>query len=69
MALKIETLVRVFAFNGVRLPDPNPKFTVEQVRDMYLNTYPELATAAIEGPTPVNGALQYTFLRAVGAKG
>jgi PRTRC genetic system protein C len=36
---------------------------------MYVNTYPELATAAVEGPTPVNGAMQYTFVRAIGAKG
>jgi PRTRC genetic system protein C len=36
---------------------------------MYVNTYPELATAAVEGPTAVNGAMQYVFTRAVGAKG
>jgi PRTRC genetic system protein C len=28
---------------------------------MYVNTYPELATAAIEGPAPVNGTMQYVF--------
>jgi PRTRC genetic system protein C len=69
MAVTIERLERLFVFNGVKLPDPNPDFTVEQVRDMYVNTYPELATAALEGPTPVNGAMQYTFTRAIGAKG
>ena len=69
MTIKVEKLERVFLFNGAKLPDTNPDFTVEQVRDMYVNTYPELATAAIEGPTPVNGTLQYTFTRAVGAKG
>ena len=42
---------------------------MEQVRDMYVNTYPELATAAVEGPTPVNGAMEYKFVRAIGAKG
>jgi PRTRC genetic system protein C len=69
MAVKIEKLERLFVFNGVKLPDPNPDFTMEQVRDMYVNTYPELATAAVEGPTPVDGAMQYTFVRAIGAKG
>jgi PRTRC genetic system protein C len=69
MAIRIERLERLFLFNGVKLPDPNPDFTVEQVRDMYVNTYPELATAAVEGPTPVNGSMQYTFTRAIGAKG
>jgi PRTRC genetic system protein C len=54
MAVRIERLERQFVFSGVKLPDPNPDFTVEQVRDMYVNTYPELATAAVEGPTPVN---------------
>ena len=69
MSVKIEALGRVFLFNGVKLPDPNPDFSVEQVRDIYVNTYPELATAAIEGPTPGQGAMQYTFVRAIGAKG
>ena len=69
MAVKVEKLERVFLFNGVKLPDPSPEFTVEQVRDMYVNTYPELSTAAIEGPAPVDGTMQYTFTRAVGAKG
>jgi PRTRC genetic system protein C len=69
MPVQVQQLDRVFLFNGAKLPDPNPVFTVEQVRDMYVNTYPELATAAVEGPSPVNGAMQYTFTRAVGAKG
>ena len=69
MTVKIEKLERVFLFNGVKLPDPSLDFTVEQVRDTYVNTYPELATAAIEGPSPIDGTMQYTFTRAVGAKG
>ncbi len=67
--MKVETLNRVFIFNGVKLPDPAPDMSVEQVRDMYVATYPELATATVEGPSPVNGAMQYTFSRAVGVKG
>lgn len=69
MTVKIEKLERVFMFNGAKLPDVNPELSVEQVRDIYVNTYPELATAAVEGPTAVNGAMQYVFTRAVGAKG
>ena len=69
MTVKVEKLERIFLFNGAKLPDPNPEFSIEQVRGMYVNTYPELATAAIEGPTPVNSAMQYVFTRAVGAKG
>jgi PRTRC genetic system protein C len=67
--MKVETLNRVFIFNGVKLPDPDPNMTVEGVRDMYVATYPELATATVEGPSPLNGAMQYTFTRAVGVKG
>jgi PRTRC genetic system protein C len=69
MTVKIETLSRSFVYNGVRLPDPGPTLTVEQVRDMYVATYPELATAAVEGPSPVAGTMQYEFKRAVGVKG
>lgn len=69
MTLKIEKLERVFLFNGSKLPDVNPEFSVEQVRDTYVNTYPELAAAAVESPTPINGTMQYVFIRAVGAKG
>lgn len=67
--IKVETLQRTFSYNGIILPDPNPQFTPEQVRDMYVTAYPELATAAIEGPKPVAGGMEYTFTRAVGAKG
>lgn len=37
--MKIEKLERVFLFNGSKLPDVNPEFSVEQVRDMYVNTF------------------------------
>ncbi len=67
--MQVSVLEREFVFNGTKLPDPGSSLSVEQVRDMYVATYPELATAAIEGPTPVNGKMQYTFTRAVGAKG
>jgi PRTRC genetic system protein C len=69
MAVTIEKLERTFLFSGAKLPDPKPTHTVQQVRDIYVNTYPELATAAVEGPTPINGSMQYVFTRAVGAKG
>ena len=67
--IQVKALERTFTYNGVRLPDPNPDFTVEQVRDMYVNAYPELATAAVEGPEATGDGLEYKFVRAVGAKG
>ena len=67
--INVSELSRVFIFNGAKLPDPGPQLSVEEVRSIYVNTYPELATATIEGPAPVNGTMQYTFVRAVGVKG
>lgn len=67
--IKVNALERIFSYNGARLPDPNPDFSLEQVRDMYVNSYPELATADVEGPEATNEGLQYKFVRAVGAKG
>jgi PRTRC genetic system protein C len=67
--IRVEALERVFTYNGARLPDPNPEFSVEQVRDMYVNTYPDLATAAVEGPQTTDSGLEYKFVRAVGIKG
>jgi PRTRC genetic system protein C len=67
--IDVRELARVFVFNGARLPDPGPQLSVEEVRSMYVNTYPDLATATIEGPAPIDGTMQYTFVRAVGAKG
>lgn len=62
-------LTREFRYNGVNLADPSPAFTLEQVRDLYANTYPEILNADIDGPT-VEGTQQvYTFRRAVGTKG
>ncbi len=31
---KVEALAREFHYNGVRIPDPGPELTVEQVRDL-----------------------------------
>lgn len=67
--MKVQVLTRCFVYNGVKLPDPGPNLTVEQVRDIYVATYPELATASVEGPSPVSGAMQYKFTREVGTKG
>ena len=56
-------------FFGIKLPDPNPELTVEKVREIHAMTYPEISTAAVEGPEPVGNRLRYTFSRAVATKG
>jgi len=43
--------------------------SLEQVREVYSPAYPELTTAAIEGPEVTSEKVVYRFVRAVGAKG
>lgn len=69
MAIKIVPMSRVFVFNGAKLPDPNPNMSVEDVRAFYAAQYPELATAALNGPEAVADKMRYTFERAIGSKG
>ena len=67
--MEIHPLSRVFEFNGVRLPDPDPKLSVEDVRTLYAQQFPDIATAAITGPEAVGDKLRYQFTRAIGSKG
>ncbi len=67
--MTVEPLRRDFYFNGIRLPDPNPKLPAEEVRAVYSAQYPDLATASISGPEVIAGKMRYTFERAIGSKG
>jgi PRTRC genetic system protein C len=67
--LQAEVLLREFNYNGVRIPDPAPQMSVEQVRDLLTPTYPEIATATLTGPEDTGTTLRYTFSRAIGSKG
>ena len=67
--LNAEALLREFHYNGVRIPDPGPELTVEQVRDLLSPQFPEIATASVSGPEATGSALRYTFSRAIGTKG
>jgi PRTRC genetic system protein C len=49
-SLKTEVLLQEFFYNSVRIPDPAPEMTVEQVRDLLTPNYPEIATASVAGP-------------------
>jgi len=68
-ALKTESLLREFYYNGVRIPDPGPGLSVEQVRDLLTPCFPEIATASVHGPEDTGNALRYKFTRAIGEKG
>ena len=67
--LKVETLQREFFYNRTRIPDPAPNLSVEQVRELLTPTWPEIATATLEGPEDTGSSLRYTFSRAIGSKG
>lgn len=67
--MKTTQLTREFSYNGVRLADPSSAFSLEQVRDFYSATYPEILNADIEGPAVQGNQQVYTFRRAVGTKG
>ena len=54
---------------AMRLPDPDPKLPVEDVRTLYAQQFPDIATAAITGPEAVGDKLVYRFTRAIGTKG
>jgi len=67
--MEAKPLFRIFEFNGVRLPDPNPNLSVEEVRALYAHQYPDIATAAMTGPEASADKLRYQFTRAIGTKG
>lgn len=62
-------MARKFTYNGMELTDPDPKMKPDQVREILAISYPDLATAKVEGPTKSGDDEVYKFTRAVGAKG
>ncbi|WP_018079119.1 PRTRC system protein C [Thiobacillus denitrificans] len=67
--MNVQQLVRSFSYSGITLPDPGAQLSVEEVKDVFAATYPELTSASIEGPETVGTKMVYTFKRAVGTKG
>ncbi len=67
--LETRLVTRSYRFNKRVLPDPNPKLSPAQVKDLYSAQFPELASAAVEGPELKGGQQVYGFARQVGTKG
>jgi PRTRC genetic system protein C len=67
--MTIETMTREFRYDGLRLPDPNEKLSVDEVKIAYSATYPDIVTAAVTGPEAIGDKLVYHFTKAVGTKG
>jgi PRTRC genetic system protein C len=67
--MTVTTMPRTFSFNDLKLPDPDPKLSVDEVRGIFAHAFPEIATATVTGPEPFGDTLKYTFERAIGSKG
>jgi PRTRC genetic system protein C len=67
--MQASSVTREFTFNGVKLPDPDPKLSPEEVRAVLATMYPDIATASITGLEAVGDKLRYSFVRAISAKG
>ncbi len=67
--MEITKAERAFKYNAIDLKDPDPALSTEEVREFYSKVYPEILSAAIEGPEITAGKMVYTFRRAVGTKG
>ena len=67
--LKTSSLPREFIVNGSRIPDPDPRMSIDHVRDLLTPSYPEIATATLAGPEDTGTSLRYSFSRAIGSKG
>jgi len=68
MTVKV-SVNRIFKYNSLILDDPDPKWSIEEVKDFYANAYPELTQSIIEGPDVSDEGLTYTFRKSVGTKG
>ena len=68
MAISASPLVREFIYNGTKLPDPNPSLSLDQVRDIFAQSHPEITNAAID-TAQKGGTITHTFVRSVGVKG
>lgn len=69
MALTAQQMTRAFEYAGMELPDIGADLSVDEVRETYSASYPELLTATTEGPEIRGNRLVYSFKRAAGAKG
>lgn len=73
MALEMKGLQRVFKMkkdNSVlKLNDPDPDMSLNEVMDFYSMTYPELTTATVHGPELDEDMAVYEFKTTIGVKG
>ena len=73
MAMEIKGLPRTFELETqgktVVLSDPNPSASVDTVRRLFSDLYPELVSATVIGPTITPESVAYKFSPKAGTKG
>ena len=73
MALNVTTAKRQFIFkkdgDDIKLEDPNPELSIEEVKKLYSGKHPELTNATISGPMMQDDSAVYNFSTSVGKKG
>ena len=67
--MEAQAIVRTFTWKGTEIPDPNPNASPSEVQAILSHQYPEIANAAIDGPTMSGASEKYTFVASVGTKG
>lgn len=67
--MNVETLKRMFVFNGRLLADPNSEFSVEEVLEHYSGMFPRLLGGKIQPPKEVNNELHFELVGVYGDKG
>lgn len=66
---KIKQVTRSFEYNGIRLPEINSTMTVDETKEHYAATFPELANATAEVGAIHDGKQIIRFTKSIGTKG
>ena len=73
MALEKQILKRVFVIgndkDAIKLTDPDPDMTPEQVRKFYAGRFPQLVNSTTTGPIYDEDNMVFTFKTGIGTKG
>lgn len=73
MALEKKAIARKFSITigskTTDLPDPNPALSIDAVKEMYSNTYPELLNSKTNNKGFINDNLVIEFTTVAGTKG
>jgi len=61
-------MARIFVYDGREFPDPDPSLSVDEVKRMMTDFFPELSNAEVKQADRGDDTL-YEFVRRVGTKG